>query len=164
MPLKADDLSDLITDIAQLASAMDAESSGAPTARRILEQAAQPIHQQMKSNASSDPKIESGKLHGAINVGDVKRRRNGGQRITIGVHRKTGTKRTTTRRMLSMATVVPVQLPHIRISVLRMTRDRMKPMKSSVTDYAMQSTIQPNGGNYLWLLPQLLLLFLPLSV
>ena len=52
MPLKADDLSDLITDIAQLASAMDAESSGAPTARRILEQAAQPIHEQMKSNAS----------------------------------------------------------------------------------------------------------------
>lgn len=88
MPLKADDLSDLITDIAQLASAMDAESSGAPTARRILEQAAQPIHEQMKSNASSDPKIESGKLHDAINVGDVKRRRNGGQRITIGVHRK----------------------------------------------------------------------------
>ena len=88
MPLNADDLSDLITDIAQLASAMDAESSGAPTARRILEQAAQPIHEQMKSNASSDPKIESGKLHDAINVGDVKRRRNGGQRITIGVHRK----------------------------------------------------------------------------
>lgn len=88
MPLKADDLSDLITDIAQLASAMDAESSGAPTARRILEQAAQPIHEQMKSNASSDPKIDSGKLHDAINVGDVKRRRNGGQRITIGVHRK----------------------------------------------------------------------------
>lgn len=88
MPLKADDLSDLITDIAQLASAMDAESSGAPTARRILEQAAQPIHEQMKSNASSDPKIDSGKLHDAIKVGDVKRRRNGGQRITIGVHRK----------------------------------------------------------------------------
>ena len=88
MPLKADDLSDLITDIAQLASAMDAESTGAPTARRILEQAAQPIHEQMKSNASSDPKIDSGKLHDAINVGDVKRRRNGGQRITIGVHRK----------------------------------------------------------------------------
>lgn len=88
MPLKADDLSDLITDIARLASTMDAESSGAPTARRILEQAAQPIHEQMKSNASSDPKIESGKLHDAINIGDVKRRRNGGQRITIGVHRK----------------------------------------------------------------------------
>lgn len=88
MPLKADDLSDLITDIAQLASAMDAESSGTPTARRILEQAAQPIHEQMKSNASSDPKIDSGKLHDAIKVGDVKRRRNGGQRITIGVHRK----------------------------------------------------------------------------
>ena len=88
MPLKADDLSDLITDIAQLASAMDAESSGAPTARRILEQAAQPIHEQMKSNASSDPQLGSGKLHGAINIGNVKRRRNGSQHITIGVHRK----------------------------------------------------------------------------
>ena len=67
---------------------MDAEGAGAPIAKRILEQAAQPIHQQMKSNASSDPQQDSGKLHGAINIGDVKRRRNSGQRITIGVHRK----------------------------------------------------------------------------
>ena len=50
--------------------------------------AAQPIHQQMKANASHDPKIITGKLHGAINIGKVKRRRNGGQNITIGVHRK----------------------------------------------------------------------------
>lgn len=88
MPLNADDLTDLITDIAKLASSIDADGAGAPTARRILEEAAQPIHQQMKSNASSDPHLGSGKLHGAINIGNVKRRRNGSQHITIGVHRK----------------------------------------------------------------------------
>ena len=43
---------------------------------------------EMKSNASSDPHLGSGKLHGAINIGNVKRRRNGSQHITIGVHRK----------------------------------------------------------------------------
>ena len=37
---------------------------------------------------SRNPKIISGKLHGALNIGKVKKRRNGGKHITIGVHRK----------------------------------------------------------------------------
>lgn len=88
MPMHMDGLDHLMTDIAGMASAMDADGAGAPTAKRILEEAAVPIHQQMKANASRNPKIISGKLHGALNIGKVKKRRNGGKHITIGVHRK----------------------------------------------------------------------------
>lgn len=88
MPMHMDGLDHLMTDIAGMASAMDADGVGAPTAKRILEEAAVPIHQQMKANASRNPKIISGKLHGALNIGKVKKRRNGGKHITIGVHRK----------------------------------------------------------------------------
>ncbi len=88
MPMNVDGLDRLMTDIAGMASAMDADGAGAPTAKRILEEAAVPIHQQMKANASRNPKIISGKLHGALNIGKVKKRRNGGKHITIGVHRK----------------------------------------------------------------------------
>ncbi len=88
MPMNVDGLDHLMTDIAGMASAMDADGAGAPTAKRILEEAAVPIHQQMKANASRNPKIISGKLHGALNIGKVKKRRNGGKHITIGVHRK----------------------------------------------------------------------------
>ena len=62
MPLKVDGLDNLMTDIARMASSMDAEGAGAPTARRILTEAAQPIHQQMKANASKDPQPRSGDL------------------------------------------------------------------------------------------------------
>ena len=88
MPLEIDGLTDLFSDIASMAAAMDSEGTGAATAKRILQNAAEPIHQQMKANASSDPAIQSGKLHGALQIGNVKRRQNGGQHITIGVHRK----------------------------------------------------------------------------
>ena len=37
---------------------------------------------------SKDPKIITGKLHGAIHTGKVKKRANGGKHITVGVHRK----------------------------------------------------------------------------
>ncbi len=88
MPMNVEGLDHLMTDIARMASAMDADGAGAPVAKRILEEAAVPIHQQMKANAAKNPKIISGKLHGALNIGKVKRRRSGGKRITIGVHRK----------------------------------------------------------------------------
>lgn len=42
----------------------------------------------MKANASSDPKIISGKLRGAISTGKVKKHKHTGLHITIGVHRK----------------------------------------------------------------------------
>ena len=77
MPLDTQDFDGLASDIA-----------GAPVARRILEAAAQPIHQQMKANASKDPKIITGVLNRSIRIGPVKKRRKSGKSITIGVHRK----------------------------------------------------------------------------
>lgn len=88
MPLKIDGLDNLMTDIARMASSMDAEGAGAPTARRILTEAAQPIHQQMKANASKDPQPRSGDLRKALSIGKVKKSKKRGLHITIGVHRK----------------------------------------------------------------------------
>ena len=56
MPLDVNGFGDLMTDIAGMASKMDADGAGAPVAKRILEAAAVPIHEQMKANASKDPK------------------------------------------------------------------------------------------------------------
>ena len=88
MPLDTQGFDGLATDIAGLASRMDADGAGAPVARRILEAAAQPIHQQMKANASKDPKIITGVLNRSIRIGPVKKRRKSGKSIIIGVHRK----------------------------------------------------------------------------
>ena len=88
MSLDTDGFDNLMTDIAGMASRMDADGAGAPVARRILEAAAQPIHQQMKANASRDPQIITGVLNRSIRIGPVKKRRQSGKSITIGVHRK----------------------------------------------------------------------------
>ena len=88
MPLDTQGFDGLATDIAGMASRMDADGAGAPVARRILEDAAQPIHRQMKANASKDPKIITGVLNRSIRIGPVKKRRKSGKSITIGVHRK----------------------------------------------------------------------------
>lgn len=88
MPLDVDGFGDLMTDIAGMAAQMDADGAGAPVARKILEAAAQPIYEQMKANASSNPKIITGALNRSIETGKVKKRRYSGRSITIGVHRK----------------------------------------------------------------------------
>ena len=88
MPLDTQGFDGLASDIAGMASRIDADSAGAPVARRILETAAQPIHRQMKANASKDPQIITGVLNRSIRIGPVKKRRQSGKSITIGVHRK----------------------------------------------------------------------------
>lgn len=88
MPLNVDGFDSLMTDIGNMANTMDADGAGAPIAKCILQAAAQPIHQQMKSNASRDPKIITGDLHESIAIGNVRKRRYSGKSITIGVHRK----------------------------------------------------------------------------
>lgn len=88
MPLDVDGFGDLMTDIAGMAAQMDADGAGAPVAKKILEAAAQPIYEQMKANASSNPKIITGVLNRSIETGKVKKRRYSGRSITIGVHRK----------------------------------------------------------------------------
>ena len=52
----------------------------------ILENAAKPVLSQMKQNASSDPKRQSGDLYNALSA-NVKKRKSG-SKVTIGVHRK----------------------------------------------------------------------------
>ena len=79
---------ELIGDINRMASALNTDAEGAPAARRILQAAAVPVETQMKANASSDPQIITGKLHGAISTGKVKKHKSTGLHITIGVHRK----------------------------------------------------------------------------
>ena len=88
MALDTQGFDDLIGDISRMAAALNTNDEGAPVARRILQAAAVPIDQQMKANASSDPKIITDKLHSAISTGKVKRRKTTGLHITIGVHRK----------------------------------------------------------------------------
>lgn len=88
MPLNTNGFDSLMTDIGNMANQMDADGAGAPVAKRILQAAAQPIHQQMQANASKDPKIISGALHDSIAIGNVRKRRYSGKSITIGVHRK----------------------------------------------------------------------------
>ena len=87
MPLDVNGFDDLMTDIAGMASKMDADGAGAPVAKRILEAAAVPIHEQMQANASHDPQILSANLHAALQIGRVKRSSKRGRHITIGVHR-----------------------------------------------------------------------------
>ena len=88
MPLDVNGFDELMTDIAGMASKMDADGAGAPVAKRILEAAAVPIHEQMKANAAHDPQIRSGDLHAALQIGKVKRISKRVRHITIGVHRK----------------------------------------------------------------------------
>ena len=88
MPMNTEGFAELAGQIEKMANRLNTDDEGAPAAKRILQAAAVPIHEQMKANASHDPKIIKGKLHGAIHVVKVKRRRKGGQHITIGVHRK----------------------------------------------------------------------------
>ena len=54
--------------------------------QNTLEEAAQPILDQMRQNASSNPSPRSGKLRGALNTGNAGK--GGSTSITIGVHRK----------------------------------------------------------------------------
>lgn len=84
MAVELSGFTDLQADLLRLA---EAATNGAGV-DRALRAGAVPIEAQMKANASSDPKIISGKLHGAISTGGVKKSRNAGKRITIGVHRK----------------------------------------------------------------------------
>ena len=88
LPMEIQGIDDLMTDISQMAAAVDIDREGAAITRGILEAAAQPIHEQMKANTARDPQMRSGDLHKAIGIGKVKRRRNSGKHITIGVHRK----------------------------------------------------------------------------
>ena len=73
---------DLQDDLINMAAALEQ----GPGVNRALQAGAVPIEEQMLHNASTAPKIISGDLHDSIRTGSVKKKRNGGKRITIGVH------------------------------------------------------------------------------
>ena len=54
--------------------------------RSTLEEAAQPVLEQMRQNASSNPSPRTGKLRAALGTGNAGKK--GAASITIGVHRK----------------------------------------------------------------------------
>ena len=75
---------DLKNDLINMAAALEQ----GPGVNRALEAGAKPIESQMLHNASTDPKIITGDLHGSIRTGSVKKKAGGGKHITIGVHHK----------------------------------------------------------------------------
>ena len=80
MALDLQGFSELQSDLVAMALSLE-NGSGVD---RALQAGAAPIEQQMLSNASSDPKIITGALHGSIHTDKVKQRR-GGKQISIGV-------------------------------------------------------------------------------
>jgi HK97 gp10 family phage protein len=73
---------DLQNDLINMAAALEQ----GPGVNRALQAGAVPIEEQMLHNASTDPKIITSDLHDSIRTGNVKKNREGGKRITIGVH------------------------------------------------------------------------------
>jgi hypoxanthine phosphoribosyltransferase len=73
MPVETSGFDELIGDINRMAERLNTADEGAPAAKAILQAAAVPIDEQMKANASRDPKIITNKLHGAISTGKVKK-------------------------------------------------------------------------------------------
>ena len=74
---------DLQNDLLNMAAALE----NGPGVNRALKAGAVPIEEQMLHNASTDPKIITGELHGSIRTGNVKGGMRG-KRITVGVHHK----------------------------------------------------------------------------
>lgn len=82
MSFTIDGIDELLHDIQAMAAAVGEDGR---VQTNTLKSAAEPIHRQMKANASSDPNIITGALHGSIRIGKVKKHGTG-KRITIGVH------------------------------------------------------------------------------
>ena len=81
MPMTGGDFSALQQDFERMAQVAEQGQI-----QSTLEEAAQPILEQMKQNASSNPSPRSGKLRGALNTGNAGK--GGSASITIGIHRK----------------------------------------------------------------------------
>ncbi|MBQ4452715.1 MAG: HK97 gp10 family phage protein [Clostridia bacterium] len=83
MPLEIRGLDDLSNDLSAMAAAL---SDDGPAINKALKAGAVPIEEQMKMNASSDPKIVTGDLYSSIRTHGVKHKKGGsGKHITIGV-------------------------------------------------------------------------------
>ncbi|HML48572.1 MAG TPA: HK97 gp10 family phage protein [Clostridia bacterium] len=82
---------ELREDISRMADLLRTSGeNGSRACNWILQNAARPVLEQMLQNASTDPKPRSGKLRNSIKIGRVVRKRKGGYRVTVGVHRSDG--------------------------------------------------------------------------
>ena len=83
MPMSISGLDDLSNDLSKMAAALGDEGH---VIDKALKAGAVPIEEQMKANASSDPKIITGDLYSSIHTHSVRKKRGGsGKQITIGV-------------------------------------------------------------------------------
>ena len=88
MGIKVSGFDDLLNDLNR-----KAEKAGGQAADRALKAGAKPIFEDMRRQASIDPKIRTGNLHKSIKIGKVgktvrKRDYKTMKRITIGSHKK----------------------------------------------------------------------------
>ena len=91
MSLEVSGTVDLRNDLTEMADKLSTSGgNGGRATRYILQQAAEPVLRQMLHNAETDPKMRSHKLRNSIKIGKVVRRRKGGYRVTVGVHRTDG--------------------------------------------------------------------------
>lgn len=91
MPMEIKGSVELKDDITQMADLLRTSGgNGSRACNWILQNAAQPVLEQMLHNASNDPKRRTGKLLRSIKIGRVVKKRKGGYRVTVGVHRKDG--------------------------------------------------------------------------
>ena len=81
MPMELQGFDNLKDDLTNVASNLEFGTG----VNRALQEGAKPIEEQMLHNASSDPQIITGALHGSIRTHSVRRSRSGGKYITIGV-------------------------------------------------------------------------------
>lgn len=75
---------ELVTDLTTMAAKLE----NGPGVDRALQAGAAPIERQMRANASRDPKIITGALHGSIHAYKPQRGRRGGKYIQVGVRTK----------------------------------------------------------------------------
>ena len=91
MGLEITGVTELTQDINEMADVLRTSGGdGGKACNWILQNAAQPILEQMLMNASSNPKVISGKLRGSIKIGRAVRHRKGGYSVTVGIHRSDG--------------------------------------------------------------------------
>ena len=81
MPMELQGFDNLKDDLTNMASNLEFGAG----VNRALQEGAKPIEEQMLHNASSDPQIITGVLHGSIRTHSVRKTRSGGKYITIGV-------------------------------------------------------------------------------
>ena len=81
MPMELQGFDNLRDDLTNMASNLEFGAG----VNHALQEGAKPIEEQMLHNASSDPKIITGALHGSIRTHSVRKARSGGKYITIGV-------------------------------------------------------------------------------